>query len=89
MRQSESAAQPARAAQHVERAPPVQLHQLLTSVLFTVTSRHSSIENGALKYGYTPANPFSYRLKRPTDKADVTKRKKVAKKRRPTFRQKR
>jgi len=43
------------------------LYQIVTSVLFTVTSRHSSIENGALNYGYPPANPFLYRLAAPTN----------------------
>ena len=42
-----------------------QLFLLLTCVLFTVTSRHSSIENGALEYLYVPANPFLYRLDPP------------------------
>ncbi len=43
------------------------LHQIITSVLFTVTSRHSSIENGALNYAYTPANPPLYRLAAPQE----------------------
>lgn len=43
------------------------LNQVVASVLFTVTSRHSSIENGALNYGYPAANPFAYRLAAPTN----------------------
>jgi hypothetical protein len=43
-----------------------QLHQLLTSIVFTVSSRHSSIENEALKFLYVPNNPFIYRLEAPT-----------------------
>jgi arachidonate 15-lipoxygenase len=46
------------------------LYQIVTAVLFSVTSRHSSIENGALDYGYPPANPFLYRLAAP-EKSDV------------------
>ena len=47
-----------------------QLHRLLTCVLFTVTSRHSSTENGALQFVYPPANPFSYRLPVPLKSTD-------------------
>lgn len=43
------------------------LYQIVASVLFTVTSRHSSIENGALNYGYPATNPFAYRLSAPTN----------------------
>lgn len=48
-------------------ATRADLYQIVTSVLFSVTSRHSSIENGALNYGYPPANPFLYRLAAPTN----------------------
>jgi len=57
-----------------------QLQELLTSILFTVTSRHSSIENGALEYLYVPANPFLYRLNPPTEAGVEIGRRKVAKK---------
>ncbi|GAB5498789.1 MAG: hypothetical protein PsegKO_11000 [Pseudohongiellaceae bacterium] len=43
------------------------LYELLTSVLLTVTSRHSSIVVSALHYGYVPANPYIYRLAAPQD----------------------
>jgi arachidonate 15-lipoxygenase len=56
-----------------------QLHLMLTSILFTVTSRHSSIENGALEYLYVPANPFVYRMDAPTKSTKKTKLREVAK----------
>ena len=43
------------------------LYQVITSVLFSVTSRHSSIENGALNYAYPPASPVLYRLAAPQE----------------------
>lgn len=57
-----------------------QLFKFLTTILFTVTSRHSSIENGALNYSYVPANPFLYRLKAPKTADKVYSPRKVSKK---------
>jgi hypothetical protein len=51
---------------------------MMTTVLFTVTSRHSSIENGALEYLYIPANPFVYRMAAPTNASDAIALQEVA-----------
>ncbi|CAE7822026.1 unnamed protein product [Symbiodinium microadriaticum] len=42
-------------------------YEILASILLTVTSRHSSIINSALQFGYVPANPSIYRLAAPQD----------------------
>ncbi len=55
-----------------------QLRELMTCTLFTVTSRHSSIENGALKYLYVPANPYLYRLQAPQSASEQLTLKHVA-----------
>jgi len=47
------------------------LYELLTSIILTATSRHSTIVVSAVGYEYIPANPFLYQLAAPQDSGAV------------------